>query len=195
MTEDRKIIWQEYVNTGGEPGPMAERMMCDYDRYWEADRVLNKLRELGADISALRVLDFGCGPADYGLTFARAGAQLGVLDINKSCLQLARFRMKREGIQEYRGMFFDLVIFGEVLEHLDDPLATLRQYQPMAEWIVTSSYPYRSDDPANDYWDKPGHSDTARLQQPACREFLEQNYERFNIDEGRGQLSLWRKRK
>lgn len=191
MTEDRKKIWGEYDGTKTE---ILRHLFLDYDRYYEADLIIEKMLTLGVDLKNLKVLDYGCGPGDYGMQFARMGARVGFYDTERACLDFACYRMIKSSLVPDLVSNFepDLVIFGEVLEHCDDPLGTLRVFA--GEWIFTSSYPYRSDDPEDDYWRKEDHKDMARLIQPEVRKFLNENYEKIKLTDNRAEINLWRRK-
>lgn len=194
MKENRKEIYEQYT---GDKKPMITRTFLEYDRYWEVGQIMDRMKKLGVDFKTLHVLDYGCGVADYGIALAREGARVSLFDTSKACVDFATWRFEREGLSVIQPDFGDepnFVIFGEVLEHCDNPLEALQEFEN-AEWIFTSSYPYRDDDPENSYWKKSDHREEARLAMKPCREWLESNYERFNIDKGKGQMSLWRKKK
>lgn len=187
----REALWKKY---NGDKKPSLERSFLVYDRYDEAGRILKKLKDLGVFKDGLRVLDFGCGVSDYGIFFARLGATVSIFDSSEAAIKFASWRFEQEKLPFSLDLSgeFDLVIFGEVLEHLDSPLSSLEMFN--TKFIFTSSYPYRSNDPNNEYWKRSDHSDSARKKQPECRKFLEENFDRFIIDSGTGQASLWRKK-
>jgi hypothetical protein len=50
----------------------------------------------------------------------------------------------------------NIAIFGEVLEHLDNPLEVITNFvNNKTKYIFTSSYPFRNDDPNDDYIEIP----------------------------------------
>ena len=84
---------------------------------------------------------------------------------------------------------FDAVVFGEVLEHLTNPLELLTDCVQHVRWIVTSSYPLSH---ADEYWTRyPDHTDEARMQQPACLKLLRSQCE---CRRGCGMLRVWENR-
>lgn len=186
--EDRQQIWDKY--TGVKNGPMR-RMFLDYNRYFEAGAIEDALESMHVDFTKLKVLDYGCGVSDYGIYFARLGAKVDILDIDKEALAFATWRFLQEGLHVTAIEsidFADLVIFGEVLDHLPDPLNTLAFYGKHARFIFTSSYPFRSDDANDVHWQHDHHPKTALTQQPACREYLEKHFTKLNFG---GQRNLW----
>jgi hypothetical protein len=197
MMEDRQKLWNEYQ--GAKPSYL-EWPWLKYTRYIKAEHILQTLRELNEDITKLIVLDYGCGVGDYGFVFGRAGASVIFLDL-PIYLDFIKYRASKEQIKaDYLGVNEDptldkqdLVIFGEVLEHLNNPLETLKKFiNKGIKYIYTSSYPYRSDDPNEAYWKhhKGNHTEAIKMQKP-CRELLEANYEFMRYD---GEARLWIKR-
>ena len=189
MNEDRQKIWNEYK--GVKNGPMR-RMFLDYNRYFEAGAIEDALEAMHVNFEGFKVLDFGCGVADYGIYFARLGAFVRLLDIDVDALNFAIHRFKLEhlsfGITDtITG--YDLVIFGEVLDHLENPYDAIQQaINGGARFIFTSSYPFRSDDPNDVHWQHDHHPASAREQQAEIRKLLEENYNKLNFG---GQRNLW----
>ena len=117
--------------------PHILRTMLDYTRYPEAEMLLEALATVGVGPKELRVLDFGCLVADYGITFARRKARVTIYDYQEPT-DFAKFRFAREHLpvevlhvpDDYPRALTnkDLVIFGEVLEHLENPLQVGRYH-------------------------------------------------------------------
>lgn len=188
MSEDRKNIWKEY--TGNKPRTI-EHNFVDYDRYFEANLIRATLkRETDIDFKTLKVVDFGCCAGDYGIYFARLGSPTQFVDIDQDALDFVDYRLGLEGLTNRKDLFiFDLAIFGEVLEHCDDPLFILKNFiDAKTKYIFTSSYPFRSDNPDDPYWNKSGHSKMALESQIDCRTLLVDNYEDFQLG---GERRLW----
>src|SRR4029077_8259739 len=112
------------------------------------------------------------------------------------------YRIKREKLKNIFALnadttsfeynFYDLIIYGEVLEHLENPLVELQKaIYGGANFIFTSSYPYRSDNPNDPYWSNADHSSIARELQAECRTLLEDNYDDYRLD---GEARLWVKK-
>lgn len=188
--EDRQKIWDKYK--GIKNGPM-KRMFLEYDRYFEAELIKNALMSMHVDFKNLRVLDYGCGVADYGIYFARLKSAVCLYDIDDEALEFAKFRFEKEGLNApvIDGIMrnHDLIIFGEVLDHLPDPLGTIKEaVDGGVRFIFTSSYPYRSDDPNDVHWKHDHHPKSAFEQQRACQLLLGKNYRKLNFG---GQRNLW----
>jgi SAM-dependent methyltransferase len=192
MKENRQKIYDEYA---GEKNKILARTMTVYDRYFEANLIINELKRQNIDFATLSVLDYGCACGDYGISLARNGAAVGFIDIVPANVAFAEYRLDRENLKKIIEVP-NFVIFGEVLEHLDHPLEVLKQYK--CKYLFTSSYPFRTDDPNDKYWDGafrgsglPGdHTKTAFEEQPACREYLEECYNAVRWTEGGG-ATLW----
>lgn len=180
-------------------------MLTEYDRYFEAEKILEEIQNTGVNFHDIVVLDYGAGAGDYGFAFGRQGSGVLFCDTEDFVLDFLRFRWARDG-EKFRAAFlspdslktqsttpFQVAIFGEVLEHVEDPRGILEYAHARgARYIFTSSYPFRRQEATDDYWKESGHKEEARLAQPACREFLETNYKKMaNFG---GQLNLWRRR-
>lgn len=83
-----------------------------------------------------RQLDFGAGPGSTSLFFSRLGWDVALADISTTMLAFARWRLERRGISA--GYYdtatdalpdeaFDLITACDVMVHVPDPRATLRQ--------------------------------------------------------------------
>lgn len=198
ITEDRQKLWDEY--TGAKPHYISWPWL-QYTRYRKAETILNTLKELGEQISNLRVLDYGSGVGDYGFVFGRQGAKVTFFD-RKEELDFSKYRVSKEPItsqffqypEDYDELHkdgeFDLVIFGEVLEHVENPIEILQSFSDKkTKYIYTSSYPYRSDDPNEYYWKKHGDDQTYMIEmQKPCRAILEANYTFVKYE---GEARLW----
>ena len=92
----------------------------------------------GFDPADLRVLDIGCGDGGVPIAFARAGARAAGLEPGLRNLERAAVRARDHGIPvdlvqgvaealPYPAAAFDLVVLDNVLEHVEDREATLRE--------------------------------------------------------------------
>lgn len=200
MTEDRKQIWDDYIAQGGMHHRIVKHMFTEYQRYHEAGLIEKALALQHIDLKNLKILDYGCGVGDYGIYLLRAGAkQADFYDFPRST-QLVSYRLETEGLTNWKVidadkdehpnfLDYDLIIFGEVLEHLEDPRMILTMCVGcQVDYVFTSSYPYRSEDPEDPYWSNHDHDDKARLQIPHCKRLLEDNYTYTKFD---GELRLW----
>jgi O-antigen biosynthesis protein len=87
-----------------------------------------------------RVLDVGCDTGYLGEVLAAFGNETSGFEINQTTAEEARRKLVRVEVGDLEdvdlvGVFgrgsFDVVIFGDVLEHLRDPLPVLRQARPL----------------------------------------------------------------
>ena len=193
---ERRALWDAFQKDH-RPDPTVahhlQRMLFAYTRYPEAESVLAHLPPDGG-----RVLDFGCGVGDYGVSFARRGWDVAFCDV-PGILDFVEFRCQHEDITgefvpapdnrtvEFPG--FDVSVFGEVLEHLTNPLELLTACVQHVRWIITSSYPLPHSD---EYWTRyPDHTDEARQQQTTCLNLLRSQCE---CRPARGMLCVWKNR-
>ncbi|TAL08186.1 MAG: class I SAM-dependent methyltransferase [Nitrospirae bacterium] len=200
VKENRIKIWDAYIAQRGLHHRSVKHMFVDYSRYHEAELILRYFIKNHIDIVNLRVLDYGCGVGDYGIYLLTAGAkQVDFYDFPRA-VKFVEYRLKVRKSKngkivdadkdEHPNLSnYNLIIFGEVLEHLYDPLAILKQCdKARAKYIFTSAYPYCSEDANESYWSNGDHKPEARLQIPECRELLEKNYSFQKFD---GELRLW----
>lgn len=198
MKEDRQKVWEDYLKQGGYDHKIVRHMFTQYNRYHEADYILKWFINNNVKLD-FPILDFGSGTGDYGIYLLRAGAsKVDMYDFPRST-QLIKYRLKIEDIKGGKAIDadkikpkfknYDFIIFGEVLEHLSDPFELLEKVvNNGTKYIFTSSYPYRSDDPDDPYWDNHDHDEKARLQMVPCRKILEDNYDYTKFE---GELRLW----
>ena len=87
------------------------------------------------DLSGLRVLDVGCGGGILSEALAERGASVLGIDLAESALQAAEehragqaveYRLESSRETAARGEVFDVVTCMEMLEHVADPAAVLR---------------------------------------------------------------------
>lgn len=178
----------DFLKKLGKVNAIILRTMLGYDRYFEADKILSFL-----DPRGLKVLDFGCGVGDYGISMARGGANVVFCDF-KDLTDFVEFRCSMEGLQcevlvapieeeQLPSMGFDLAIFGEVLEHIPHPLKLLKSLSRV-KYIYTSSFPYKH----KSSFQEKGHSIEAFEEQASCLKHLESNYKCNTL---RGSIKMW----
>jgi len=193
--KEEKIRTDICENYQGEKDFYIRRMMIDYDRYHEANIVLKNLKD---KMFGLRVLDFGCSIGDYGILLAKNGAKSTFYDF-KMYVDFVKYRCEldkldcnfisiEEGLKSFD---YDLIIFGEVLDHLESPIDTLKQcIEAKVKYLWTTSYPFIPDDETGDErFSKSGHMKGAKEQQKDFRELIMEKYK--IIDNPEGGLYLW----
>jgi SAM-dependent methyltransferase len=94
----------------------------------------------GVDLRGKKLLEVGCGNGGCAAEFSRAGCHVVMMDIDERLVGLAREHNDREGVTAeafagdvrneaapfwHRGPF-DIVMFRDVMEHLESPAAVLR---------------------------------------------------------------------
>jgi hypothetical protein len=177
--------------------PSIVRTMVDYDRYPQAKDILRALALLGEDLTTFTVLDFGCLVADYAVFFARQGAGAAIYDgeeevkfaqfrFSEAGLPLTTYTIPTPGSELMSGK--TLVVFGEVLEHLDNPLVPIRDcIRGAVKYIFTSCYPFGDEE----YFQLSGHLRSAQGLQSDCIRLLIDNYDAIPL---RDKTVLWKAR-
>ena len=167
-------------------------MFLAYDRYYEADSILRHFKSM----KEMRVLDYGTGVGDYGMTFVRAGAQADYFDF-QIYLEFIQHRMTREGfvdsdylrvgVDEPVFEEYNFIVFGEVLEHLHHPKNIIEKcIKAKVKYLFTTSYPYIKD---LNTFKKSGHFISAMREQDECAKLLETNYKK--VAWFKGALYIW----
>lgn len=177
--------------------PYVIRTMLDYDRYPQANDLYEILRRFGEDFARISVLDFGCLVADYAIFFARLGASVSIYD-DAEAVKFAAYRLEREGLkfEAYtiptvgRRLMSgkDVVVFGEVLEHIENPLLHLEDcIRERVRYIFTTCYPFGDDD----YFRLSGHLASAQERQS---DFIRLAMKHYDIYPLRDKTVLWKRR-
>ncbi len=91
---DRRVLEGNIENPGS---PFYERHRL-YRAYMKALDA--------ASLRGKKVLDYGCGPADFGLWMATEGADVTLLDISPAAIELALHRSQASGVS-VRGIAAD----------------------------------------------------------------------------------------
>lgn len=103
-----------------------------WNSYWFVASLVRDARTSGTQ----RLLDFGCGPGNYGVLFARLGYDVFGFDIAPTNVEAARrlaaqYELSHrthfvQGIAErldYPSDFFDVIVGIDILHHVDVPAA------------------------------------------------------------------------
>jgi 2-polyprenyl-3-methyl-5-hydroxy-6-metoxy-1,4-benzoquinol methylase len=106
---------------------------------WYQQPELHLEKVIAADVvranGAVRYLDYGSGIGSTALAFAAAGMQVTMADISEPLLSFAAWRFKRRGLdvqcidlksQSPSHDSFDAITCFDVLEHVPEPLVTVR---------------------------------------------------------------------
>lgn len=99
-----------------------------------------------------RVLDVGCDTGNLAEVLAERGCRVTGIEANPGAARRAAGRCERVVVgdvetldlgSELGGETFDVIVFGDVLEHLKDPLQTLKNLEPFLrpEGYVVASIP------------------------------------------------------
>ncbi len=96
-------------------------------------RLVTQILSMRLDLRSARILDIGCGTGGAAVALARAGARLTAVDPDPDKIQKARQLAQKQNNIEFRvgdmtnenGTCYDGIILNDVLEHVDDPDATL----------------------------------------------------------------------
>lgn len=169
------------------------RTLFDYSRYPDCFCVFSTLGA-GVAFRGANVLDFGCMVSDYGFFFGMLGAHVTLCDVPEHA-DFAEFRLRRAGIacdKVYAPADYnlltqgkDMAFFGEVLEHLEDPLLLLQCcVQNGVQGIYSSCYPYGDDA----YFNRTGHTREAQAQAPESIKLLRKHYQEICFENNR---RLW----
>jgi len=130
---------EERLRYGGEHWSREEDEGKALDQYLRlADRPFNRtaiemIGSLTGDVSGKRVLDYGGGAGIMGVRYAKAGADVVLVDAEVNALRTARFYARREGVEErirtvhseslpssLKAERFDVVVAKDVIEHVKE---------------------------------------------------------------------------
>ena len=159
--EPRKVlsdneVFNRYI---GRAERQAVSHMMRYTRYDNSTLLLRYFnrRYKEKDRKQVKVLDFGCGVADYALSFGVYGYHITLSDIEGGVVEFAKWRCKKRNLNydfipvNISNMYpefgqQDIIVAGEVLEHIRDPLRTVQAFNsalPSGGYLWVSGYPYR----------------------------------------------------
>ena len=92
------------------------------------------LRQVGC---GQKILDVGCGTGTLGFEIKKRGNEVWGLDINKKAIDLAKKKLDKTFLYDaadpddlpIKDEKFDVIVFADILEHLDEPEAVLLEYK------------------------------------------------------------------
>ncbi len=127
--------WLEHMRWRPDFARWRERRL--FQERYQADH-LASVQALAGDVRGKEVLDLGAGMGGFSVALARQGARLWALEFNADYCQIVRLRARRYGLDlpvaraageslPYAAASFDLVCSWDVLEHVQDPQAVLRE--------------------------------------------------------------------
>ncbi len=110
-----------------------------YQRTLATSSLIPLLTRWGVELRGARVLEAGCGNGGCGAALAEAGSLVTMVDLDPRMAALAQEHNAKEGIDArvlvadvadeeapcYGQEPFDLVVFRDVMEHLEDPVRVL----------------------------------------------------------------------
>jgi 2-polyprenyl-3-methyl-5-hydroxy-6-metoxy-1,4-benzoquinol methylase len=182
----------------------SARMMLGYNRFHEAYGLFQSLPDIKG-----KVIDYGCGVADYGIAFAILGWEVSICDIMKGPLEFAMWRFNQrnllfhaipaneEDLYPDLGVQ-DLVIAGEILEHLRDPIKALERIDAALSsggFLFTSGYPFRQ------HITRADHLVEAKGMIRQARAFIDDKFEQLSKSESLQKIkrvkieeAVWRKK-
>ncbi len=111
-----------------------------YQRSLARDYLIPILSRWGVAFEGTRLLEVGSGNGGCGAAFSEAGCRVVMMDTDDRLVSLARTYNEKENVDAksfvgdvfdekapfYREGPFDIVMFRDVMEHLDDPAEALR---------------------------------------------------------------------
>jgi SAM-dependent methyltransferase len=151
--------WLEPMRWRKDFAAWRERRLFQ-ERYQEEH--LTSVRTVAGSPAGRPVLDLGAGMGGFTVALARAGAHVTALEYNGAYCAIVRLRGRRHGLDlpvvqapgealPFAAASFDLVCSWDVLEHVQDPAAVLREVhrvlRPAGAAILTAINRYAFRDP------------------------------------------------
>ena len=188
---DDKELMNRYVQ-GAERQAISH--MLRYTRYDKSMELVcyfnQKYRK--NERKQVKVLDYGCGVADYALSFGVYGYHITLSDIEGGAVEFAKWRCKKRNLEydfipvNTSNMYpefgqQDIIVAGEVLEHIREPLRTVQAFYnalPSGGYLWVSAYPYREKRVGGD------HLMEAFDAREDVLEYLNNNFSKISIAKG-----------
>lgn len=116
----------------------------------EGDRSVKKVIDLVSDVAnymkkgkgEIRILDVGCGPGVLVEVLTKKGYDILGIDSDKKCVEITKNYGKSLLIdaskigKQFAGQHFDIIIFKDSLEHMNNPLDIINQAKAISTWII-----------------------------------------------------------
>jgi SAM-dependent methyltransferase len=136
-----------------------------------------------------RVLDYGCGIGSDGLLLLEAGYRVEFADFDSPSTEYLRWRLGHRGLEAPfhdldaapPGGGFDLAYAFDVIEHVPDPVAFLRELESRARLVLVNFLEGDDDNPLHEPLDVPALLDHAN----AC------GLRSYRVYHGRSHLVLY----
>jgi 2-polyprenyl-3-methyl-5-hydroxy-6-metoxy-1,4-benzoquinol methylase len=190
LSDDKELL-NRYI---GGAERQAVSHMLRYTRYDKSMELLYYFNQKykNNNRKQIKVLDYGCGVADYALSFGVYGYYITLSDIEGGAVEFAKWRCKKRNLKydfipvNASNMYpefgqQDIIIAGEVLEHIREPLRTVRAFYnalPSGGYLWVSDYPYREKRIGG------GHLKEAFDARESVLRFLNNNFRKIPIGEG-----------
>jgi 2-polyprenyl-3-methyl-5-hydroxy-6-metoxy-1,4-benzoquinol methylase len=211
--ENRDALANQFQNTTSDPGLLNDyrraqqlyvaRMMMRYNRFRGAFGLIRYMNSQYQPWrrSQISVLDYGCGVADYGLSFALFGYEVTLCDIAGGNLDFAKWRFEQRSLAYQAIPVSDTLVYpplgshrivlaGELLEHLRDPLTALNH---MTQALSAGGYLYLTGYPEDAREVGGDHLPEAALMRDSVLNTLKASYTRMPVKDLPGQLYQKRK--
>lgn len=188
---DDKNLINRYARQGERKAVSHMLRYTRFDKGIELVSFFNKIFKKTSR-NKIRVLDYGCGVADYGISFGVYGYGITLSDIDGGVIEFSKWRFKKRTLQysyipvTENNMYpklgeQDVIIAGEVLEHIRDPLRTVRSFHdalPSGGYLWVSAYPFKEKSVGG------GHLKEAFDARSDVLKYLNGNFEKIKISTG-----------
>lgn len=118
------VFWNQRCKEDGHTG-YSDRIIYNYDQKLR----LKVIKKLIKDVENKKILDVGCGVADFSIMFAKMGANVTGIDISEKAIETARenakgfpcnFLVTSIAEMDLFPETFDIVLSITVLQHISD---------------------------------------------------------------------------